>query len=43
MNIQEIENIKNYNLPIKMFIIDNQGYGMVKQTIDTWLKKCWVR
>ena len=22
-----------------MFIIDNQGYGMVKQTIDTWLKK----
>ena len=21
-----------------MFIIDNQGYGMVKQTIDTWLK-----
>ena len=42
MNIQEIENIKNYNLPIKMFIIDNQGYGMVKQTIDTWLKKNYV-
>ena len=42
MNIQEIENIKNYNLPIKIFIIDNQGYGMVKQTIDTWLKKNYV-
>jgi acetolactate synthase-1/2/3 large subunit len=42
MNIQEIENIKNYKLPIKMFIIDNQGYGMVKQTIDTWLKKNYV-
>lgn len=42
MNIQEIENIKNYNLPIKMFIIDNQGYGMVKQTIDTWLNKNYV-
>jgi len=42
MNIQEIENIKNYNLPIKIFIIDNKGYGMVKQTIDTWLNKNYV-
>ena len=42
MNIQEIENIKNYNLPIKIFIINNQGYGMVKQTIDTWLNKNYV-
>jgi len=42
MNIQEIENIKNFNLPIKIFIIDNSGYGMVKQTIDTWLSKNYV-
>ena len=42
MNIQEIENIKHYNLPIKIFIINNQGYGMVKQTIDTWLNKNYV-
>ena len=42
MNIQEIENIKNFNLPIKIFIINNQGYGMVKQTIDTWLNKNYV-
>ena len=42
MNIQEIENIKNMNLPIKIFIINNQGYGMVKQTIDTWLNKNYV-
>lgn len=42
MNIQEIENIKNLNLPIKIFIIDNSGYGMVKQTIDTWLGKNYV-
>lgn len=42
MNIQEIENIKNMNLPIKIFIINNQGYGMVKQTIDTWLDKNYV-
>ncbi len=37
MNIQEIQNIKHYNLPIKIFILNNKGYGMVKQTIDTWL------
>ena len=42
MNIQEIENIKKYNLPIKVFIINNNGYGMVKQTIDTWLKGNYV-
>ena len=42
MNIQEIENIKHFNLPIKIFILDNSGYGMVKQTIDTWLKKNYV-
>ncbi len=37
MNIQEIENIKSLKLPIKIFLINNSGYGMVKQTIDTWL------
>jgi acetolactate synthase-1/2/3 large subunit len=37
MNIQELENIKSLNLPIKIFLINNKGYGMVKQTIDTWL------
>ena len=42
MNIQEIENIKNYNLPIKIFLINNFGYGMVKQTIDTWLNSNYV-
>ena len=42
MNIQEIENIKNFNLPIKIFLINNFGYGMVKQTIDTWLKGNYV-
>jgi acetolactate synthase-1/2/3 large subunit len=42
MNIQEIENIKHFNLPIKIFILDNSGYGMVKLTIDTWLNKNYV-
>jgi acetolactate synthase I/II/III large subunit len=42
MNIQEIENIKSLKLPIKIFLINNSGYGMVKQTIDTWLDSRYV-
>ncbi len=42
MNIQEIQNIYYYNLPIKIFILNNNGYGMVKQTIDTWLNSNYV-
>lgn len=32
MNIQELQTIKNYNLPIKIFIINNDGYISIKQT-----------
>ena len=42
MNIQELENIKSLKLPIKIFLINNGGYGMVKQTIDTWLDSRYV-
>ena len=37
MNIQELETIKHYNVNVKIFIINNQGYGLIKQTQDTWL------
>ena len=42
MNIQELENIKSLKLPIKIFLINNSGYGMVKQTCDTWLDSRYV-
>ena len=42
MNIQELENIKFHNLPIKIFVINNNGYGMIKQTINTWMKGKYV-
>ena len=42
MNIQELENIKSLKLPIKVFLINNKGYGMIKQTIDTWLDGNYV-
>ena len=34
MNIQELETLKYYNLPVKLFILDNQGYISIKQTQD---------
>ena len=37
MNIQELEMIKRRNLPIKMFIINNESLHMVKLRQDTYL------
>src|SRR3546814_10531320 len=31
MNIQELSCIAQYNLPFKVFIVNNQGMGMVRQ------------
>ena len=36
MNIQELQTIKNYNLPIKIFIINNGCYGIIKQFQDAY-------
>lgn len=32
MNIQELEVIRRDNLPVKMFILDNQGYSAIRNT-----------
>jgi acetolactate synthase-1/2/3 large subunit len=32
MNLQELQTIKTYNLPIKIFILSNGGYLSIKQT-----------
>ena len=37
MNIQELATISHFNLPVKIFVINNNGYGLIKQTQDTWL------
>ena len=42
MNIQELETIKYNNLPIKIFLINNGEYGIIKQTQDTWLNSRYV-
>jgi acetolactate synthase-1/2/3 large subunit len=33
----ELETIRYRDIPIKIFVIDNQGYGIMRQTQDTWL------
>jgi len=32
MNIQELQTVKHHNLPIKLFILNNDGYISIKQT-----------
>lgn len=37
MNIQELATIVRHQLPIKIFLINNHGYSMIRQTQDQWL------
>lgn len=34
MNLQELQTVKHYNLPIKIFIMNNNCYGIIKQFQD---------
>lgn len=38
MNIQELATIVHHKLPIKIFVMHNNGYGIMRQTQDTWLE-----
>ncbi len=38
LNFQELSNFKNNNLNVKIFLLDNGGHSMIRQTQDTWLK-----
>lgn len=37
INIQELQTIIHHKLPIKIFILNNKCYGIIKQFQDTWL------
>jgi acetolactate synthase-1/2/3 large subunit len=37
MNIQELATLKNFNLPVSVFIVNNAGYGIMKQFQDNYL------
>ncbi len=37
MNIEELATIKRYKMNVKVFIFNNGGHAIQKQTMDTWL------
>ena len=37
MNVQELATVVRHNLPIKIFLINNEGHSMIQQTQDQWL------
>ncbi len=38
MNIQDLQTIVDYHLPINIFVVNNGGYGMARQTLKDWEK-----
>lgn len=36
MNLQELQTIRHHNLPIKVVVFSNDGYGTVRMTIDNF-------
>lgn len=38
MNIQELQTVKHYNLPIKIFYLNNAGYISIRQTQDNFFE-----
>ena len=38
MNIQELATIAKHDLDIKIFVLNNAGYGMIRCTQDRWLE-----
>jgi acetolactate synthase I/II/III large subunit len=42
MNIQELGTISHNKLPIKIFVMDNECYGMIQQTQDQWFDSNYI-
>ena len=42
MNVQELETISYNKLNIKIFILNNNGYGLIKGTLELFLSKNYV-
>ena len=36
MNIQELATVVRHKLPVKIFLLNNRGYSMVRQTQEQW-------
>ena len=42
MNIQELSTVKKYDLPIEIIILNNSGYGIIKQFQDSYFNSKYV-
>lgn len=42
MNIEELATIHRYKMNVKVFIFNNDGHAIQKQTMDTWLNSHYV-
>jgi acetolactate synthase-1/2/3 large subunit len=42
MNIQELQTICHYNMPITIFVFENEGYGSIKNTQDAFFNSHYV-
>lgn len=42
MTLPELSTIKHQNIPVKIFIFNNQGYAMIRQTQDQWFDSKYV-
>lgn len=42
MNIQELQTIKHYNLPVKIFVLNNQGYHSIKETQTNYFNSDFI-
>jgi acetolactate synthase-1/2/3 large subunit len=42
MNIQELQTIKHYNIPLKIFILNNNCYGIIKQFQDAYFDSRYI-
>lgn len=42
MNLQELQTIKQYNLPIKIVVFSNDGYGAIRQTCKNFFDNTYI-
>lgn len=42
MNVQELQTVRHYNLPIKLFVFNNQGYLSIKHTQTAYFEGLFV-
>lgn len=42
MCVEELGTIRRHDMPVKIFVFNNRGHGIQKQTIETWLASHYV-